>query len=751
MKIFYRRPLSLILCIMLGGFSLFSFSSGKIKYLLFIIPLALIPLCFIPKPSFRKQRRLFLISIIALTISLILSHTYFDRYYKAYERFDDEVKVQGTVTEIQKSQYYSNITLRTTDVGGKYFSKYKILIILENDTAEEIEENTVISFSAKLCSFDSENSDFNSRSYYFARGYSAKVTEIKNYEFIKETNPTIESKIYNLRHKTSEFIVSVGGKDAGGLLAALLLGEHKYLDGQMSLDFKRIGITHMLALSGLNLMILVFGLNKLLSLFGFGKKSKYFLDIFISFAYIVFTGLSLSVVRAGFMLIITYSLFLFAKAKDSMTSLFLSVFLICLINPFSVFDIGLWLSAFATLGILTLSEIPKLPLKANKKFAVKLLSGIKSSLLISVFALSATFAISLFTFSEISVFSPISTLIFSIIMEIFMYVGTIAIFFHRLTFISQILTFIARIIKELAAAISTFEFVCVSSDFIILKILTTIFTVMFFSFLVLNIKRKSVAIYSITGFMCLILMCAALLGVNAKNNEHFYYALKENKENILINENSETTLISQSLPTPDSAVCDINIIYSEKITHIENYVLTNYSKMLPRAIEELLSSISVERIYLPEALDETERAVLKEVKSLLKNYRAKLIIYKFDEDVKIGSICFNSIYREGFEKSRLNMFSIDFKRKTYTYLSSGMLNTKTKNIAIENSVKSDALIFGRLGERYYNYQFSYEYTKAELIVFSSKNFHIPQSLLKFYEDKGAVVYTAPMRIDLYIK
>ena len=48
----------------------------------------------------------------------------------------------------------------------------------------------------------------------------------------------------------------------GGLLAALLLGDQTYLSGQTKLDCSRIGITHILALSGMHISIICSALSR---------------------------------------------------------------------------------------------------------------------------------------------------------------------------------------------------------------------------------------------------------------------------------------------------------------------------------------------------------------------------------------------------------------------------------------------------------------------------------------------------------
>ena len=97
MKIFYRRPLSLILCIMLGAFSLFSQISEILCYFLWILSFFFFVLSFIPHTKFGISNSLLRIVIIAFLISSLASRFYFNSYFKAYERFTDEVEIYGKV------------------------------------------------------------------------------------------------------------------------------------------------------------------------------------------------------------------------------------------------------------------------------------------------------------------------------------------------------------------------------------------------------------------------------------------------------------------------------------------------------------------------------------------------------------------------------------------------------------------------------------------------------------------------------
>lgn len=90
--------------------------------------------------------------------------------------------------------------------------------------------------------------------------------------------------------------------------------------------------------------------------------------------YVVLTGAPISVVRAGVMLALTTLASLIWTESDALTSLCGAVTLICLVNPASLMDIGLWMSAFATLGLLLSRRFPfarlSHPIRAAARAAV---------------------------------------------------------------------------------------------------------------------------------------------------------------------------------------------------------------------------------------------------------------------------------------------------------------------------------------------------------------------------------------------
>lgn len=117
-------------------------------------------------------------------------------------------------------------------------------------------------------------------------------------------------------------------------------------------DVREIGLSHILAVSGLHIGIIYIVLSKILIFLPFKRIFRELIILFFIFLYSGLIGNPASVVRAEIFLFITIFSSLFGKIKDRENDLFLTVFIILLINPYMIFDVGLYLSTFSVFGII---------------------------------------------------------------------------------------------------------------------------------------------------------------------------------------------------------------------------------------------------------------------------------------------------------------------------------------------------------------------------------------------------------------
>ena len=503
MNIFHKRPLALILSITVGGLVFSTFSSAFFKIVLLTISFALLSTTFIKRDL--NHNKIIRASSIGIIISIIFSYVYFDLWFKAYERYDDKVKITAIVEESEPvSSYTTSFVLKCDNINDTFASGYKLITYLPREESQNLTPGTVISFSADVSAFERQST----RNSYFSKGISGVAENIKDLKVLEIKEFYFHTLLSRAREHISRYVTMLTDAESGGLLSALIVGDRDKLSPEIRLNFKRIGITHVLALSGMHLAILFLGLDKLLLLFRVKKKPRIFLNSSFIFLYMLLTGFPVSVQRAGFMLLLSSALFLMSKSKDSLTSLSVAVSLICIITPYSVYDIALWLSALATFGLILLGEYCSTKKKADT-VSKRILSCFVLGILSSFFAISATLLISQKTFGAISTLGIISTLIFSLLIEVIMYIGCITLILGPIIPIGRILPPICRFTAKLAESLASPDFVYIRCNYTLAVIITIVLTLLFVGFAIFEIKRKKLFI-SILAF---IFICAHIIPV----------------------------------------------------------------------------------------------------------------------------------------------------------------------------------------------------------------------------------------------
>ncbi len=155
-----------------------------------------------------------------------------------------------------------------------------------------------------------------------------------------------------LNSKMSSSFLALAGRDAGGFASALLLGNRDFLSASLSRDFRRLGLSHLLVVSGAHFSLLVASLASLMRRTKLHRKKRALISLAVIVFFMLLTGGSPSVVRAGIMHILIQLSVLFSRKPQSIHSFALSGTLLILWNPFSAVSCGLQLSYAATFACL---------------------------------------------------------------------------------------------------------------------------------------------------------------------------------------------------------------------------------------------------------------------------------------------------------------------------------------------------------------------------------------------------------------
>ena len=152
-------------------------------------------------------------------------------------------------------------------------------------------------------------------------------------------------------------------------------GDSGYIEKEQKEDFKKLGISHVISVSGLHMSIVYQVLETVVG---------YKIALLFSFGYMIFTGGQSSTIRAFIMIFILKVASKVYKKYDSLSSVSLAAIIILVFRPFYILDIGFMLSFLCVLGIIVFNKkirkvLYKLPSALNESFSLSISSQIFST------------------------------------------------------------------------------------------------------------------------------------------------------------------------------------------------------------------------------------------------------------------------------------------------------------------------------------------------------------------------------------
>lgn len=228
---------------------------------------------------------------------------------------------------------------------------------------------------------------------------------------IVKRHKTTDYYIENLRNNLSKsFEIHHFEPKTKAIIDALILGQRLELDKETIADYSNAGVIHILAISGLHISIIYFFivfLLKPLKRVRFGAEIQLLIVLAILWLFALLTGLPASVTRAvtlfSFISIGNY----FNQPKAIYNALAISAFLILLVKPNAVFDIGFQLSYVAVLSIVLFQPFYKKFYFSENKVAVYFMDTI----LVSLAAQIGVLPLSLYYFNQLPLLFLLANLV----------------------------------------------------------------------------------------------------------------------------------------------------------------------------------------------------------------------------------------------------------------------------------------------------------------------------------------------------
>ncbi|MBE6720531.1 MAG: ComEC/Rec2 family competence protein [Ruminococcaceae bacterium] len=175
--------------------------------------------------------------------------------------------------------------------------------------------------------------------------------KVGSYTRTDEFVPSVMTGVLSVREYIMQACGSYIGGDEGALSLGVLLGDRSQFSDELVTAFKMTGTMHLTAVSGLHLGAATGFFAYIFRRLGVSKKVSSPILIIIILLYGLLSGFSKSVLRAGVMLFVVLAGEMAGKRADSLNSLGIAMFVICL-NPFAVCDLSALLTALCVFAII---------------------------------------------------------------------------------------------------------------------------------------------------------------------------------------------------------------------------------------------------------------------------------------------------------------------------------------------------------------------------------------------------------------
>jgi competence protein ComEC len=439
---------------------------SSIFFILAIIPFATSLLFLINVKSSFQINRFFSLSIFLSFICAGFLYTHF--YLNSL--FDEDIPESAT---------YSGLILdKSPSTNDRFKYTLQLDCIKENDSLQFTNEKIVLYNSDSLSNTQIEpgkrvlfqsrllkitNSDnpceFNFEKYMKIKGIRYQTFVKSGIVFTEYEHLNLKTSALNLRTKLMKMYRDEGiGGDEYPVLCALTLGDQNYISNDVKSSYSASGTTHVLSVSGLHVGIIFIIISFLLKPLDRNKRLK-LLKIMILLVFLWFyafiSGLSPPVLRSCSMfsfIVIGENL---QRRTNTYNTLAVSAFVLMLINPLMIFDVGFQLSYLAVISIVYYQ--PKI--SALIKTDNVILKYVWGLLTVSVAAQLGTTPVCIYYFHQFPTYFLISNMIVVPLAALILYAALPFYAFSFIPFLSKWLAFLLKYMTWfLNHSVQTIEF-----------------------------------------------------------------------------------------------------------------------------------------------------------------------------------------------------------------------------------------------------------------------------------------------------
>ena len=354
-----RRPFITITIPMVIGIVFFYYFKIHIHFLLILILASILLFLFSIIFGFFKREYLIFIFFI---IGIFITYTRFESSV-LIKFVDKNIELKGTIEEIiyndeDMDKYIVNVE-KIKNYKHGYFNNEKMILKVIGKKGFEIGDEVSVFGILKEPKKNTNPKLFNYKLYLQTKGIYTTMT-VKEHEIEKSGEKVLPWHMkmkLNFRNNVELVCNTYLKKQNSSIMKAILLGDSSYLEERDYNKFRDLGLSHIMAVSGLHIGIISIFLITFISYIGIERRVNTVLTLIIIWIYGFLIGYPPSVLRALIMFTILFYSKIAFRRYDSLNTFLFTMFIVLVINPLWLFDIGFKLSFAATFFITSLTPI----------------------------------------------------------------------------------------------------------------------------------------------------------------------------------------------------------------------------------------------------------------------------------------------------------------------------------------------------------------------------------------------------------
>ena len=564
----------------------------------------------------------------------------------------------------------------------------------------EISPGDKLSSVIEVIEFEDDEYSFDEHGYYRSMNIwiNAIIEGGSDAQIISHTEYHLRNAVNKIRQYCVDSFRRYTGDESADFLTALTIGDKSELSDSVKRDMSRLGISHMIAISGMHLAIIMGCIIILIGLMGFDRFKGSVIVIVLCIAYIIISGANGSVLRSGIMFILMALSSFVRRDNDSLTSLFAAVSSIIILSPSSIFDIGLILSFTSTLGIIVVTGdyLKKLDNEGNAWY--RFLNGFKVSVVTTLAAMTFSLLPMIIYFSTFSVISVFTNLIFTPVITVIMFGILVFIAFSPFPFIARMLgrflDMAVSLFIYLAKHISRLPDISLSLEYPFL-----IFAVAAFAIgvvIAFMLKKRVLLLLSYILWLTVYMVGIGIYTMSYNGAADMLFLSEGGKDAMLIRSGSDTVYIDLGKSGYDftnKAFAHLDkSMYSAELDH---WIIARYSDDEIGVISDGIAAMRVYDLYIPYPADDYEAVIAEELEYYCRQEGTTLTYYKYDIPLLISDMSITLTEPIALEDTavRLLCASVEVGDEKAVYYSSGYFEYS------EEHIDADTVFMGSAGSR----------------------------------------------------